>query len=139
MRMILDFTCNSQQLSFLIKSIFYSQAIHLPSNITCPPVDSPRNLLVILDNIIYVVQYISASSYTCFLIIRDIRRIWHTTDRTTASMVLSFIHININFCNNLLLNFLLRNLIVITLFTNYFAAHAVNLIPKCNHKNHFLF
>lgn len=50
------------------------------------------------------VQHISVSK-SCFLNIRDLRRIRRTIDRTTAcTIAASLIHFKIDYCNSLLLN-----------------------------------
>jgi len=58
--------------------------IHLPNNVIFSPVDSARNLGVIFDTNLSSVQHISSISKSCFLNIRDLRRIRNTIDQSTA-------------------------------------------------------
>jgi len=57
-----------------------NSTIHLPSNVILSPVDSVRNLGVIVDTNLSLAQHISAVSKSCSLNIRDIRRIRNTFD-----------------------------------------------------------
>jgi len=60
--------------------------IHLPNNVIglLSPVDSARILGVIFDTNSSFAQHISYISKSCFLNIRDLRRIRNTIDQTTA-------------------------------------------------------
>jgi len=79
--------------------------IHLPNNVILSPVDSARNLGVIFDKNLSFAQHISSISKSCFLNIRDLRRIRNTIDQTTAcTIATSLIHSKIDYCNSLLLN-----------------------------------
>jgi len=49
--------------------------IHLPNNVILSPIDSARNLGVIFDKNLSFAQHISSISKSCFLNIRDLRRI----------------------------------------------------------------
>jgi len=67
--------------------------------------DSARNLGVIFDKNLSVTQHISSISKSCFLNIRDLRRIRNIIDQTTAcTIATSLIHSKIDYCNSLLLN-----------------------------------
>jgi len=78
--------------------------IHLPNNVILSPVDSARNLGVIFDNLSFV-QHISSIYKSCFLNIRDLRRIRNTIDQTTAcTIATSLLHYKIDYGNSLLLN-----------------------------------
>jgi len=64
------------------------------------PCDSACNFGVIIDK-----NLSFAISKSCFHNIQDLRRIRNTIDQTTAwTIVTSFIHSKIDFCNTLLLN-----------------------------------
>jgi len=56
--------------------------LHMPSNVTINP--SARNLGVIFDSSLTMSDHISSVSKSCFLSIRDLRRIRSTLDSTTA-------------------------------------------------------
>jgi len=89
-----------QQLSKLNNS-----TTHLLSNVILSPVDSARNLGVIFDKNMSFAQHISSISKSCFLNMRDLRRICNTIDHTTACTIATFlIHSKIDYCNSLLLN-----------------------------------
>ena len=83
-----------------------SPVIHLPYNVTLSPVTSARNIGVIFDNnFLTFSQHISAISKSCFLNIRDLRRIRYTFNQTTAcTIATSLIHSKIDYCNSLQLN-----------------------------------
>jgi len=61
--------------------------IYRSSNVILSPVDSARNLGVIFDNNLSFVPHISSISKSCFLNIRDLRRIRNTIDQTTACTI----------------------------------------------------
>jgi len=92
--------------------------IHLPNNVILSPVDSARNLGVILNKNLSFAQltYRSIISKLCFLNRpireRDLRRIRNTIDQTTAcTIATSLIHSKIDYCNSLLLNILLATVL----------------------------
>jgi len=61
--------------------------------ITITPSDSARNLGVIFDSSLNMSDHISSISKSCFLSIRDLRRIRNTVDLTTAKTIAtSLIH-----------------------------------------------
>jgi len=89
-----------QQLSKLNNS-----TIHLLNNVTISPVDSARNLGDIFDTNLSFALLISSISKSCFLNIRDLRRIRNTIDQTTTCTIASsLIHSNIDYWNSFLLN-----------------------------------
>jgi len=109
-----NFLClNPSKTEFLIIGLpqqlskINNPTIHLPNNVILSPVDAARNFGVIFDKNLSFVQYISCISKSCFLNIRDLRRIHNTIDQTTACIIAtSLIHSKIDYCNSLLLNLL---------------------------------
>jgi len=99
----LIFGLPSQKLSKL-----NNPTIHLTNNVILSPIDSARNLGVIFDKNLSFVQHISPISKSCFLNIRDLRRIRNTIDQTTAPL--------------LLLSFILK-LTIVTLFYSIYLLH----------------
>ena len=105
-------TLNPSKTEFLIiglphqLSILSFPTFRLPNNVTLSPVDSARNLGVILDkNLSYA--HISSVSKLCFVNIRDLRRIRNMIDHTNAfTLATSLIHCKIDYCNSLLLKLL---------------------------------
>jgi len=76
--------------------------LQMPSNVTINPSDSARNLGVIFDGTLTMSDHISSVSKSCFLSIRDLRRIKSTLDSTTAKTIAtSLIHSKIDYCNSL--------------------------------------
>ena len=59
-------------------------SLFMPSNAIITPTSSPRNLGSIFDSTLSLSDHISAVSKSCFLSIRDLRRIRNTLDHTTA-------------------------------------------------------
>jgi hypothetical protein len=132
-------TLNPSKTEFLVIGLpqqlskLNSPAIHLPNNVTLTPVDSARNLGVILDKNLSFAQHISCISKSCFLNIRDLRRIRNTLDHTTASTIAtSLIHSKIDYCNSLLLNLPATQINRLQLLLNS-AARAVTRTPKFHH------
>ena len=123
----------SQQLSKLNSPI-----IHLPNNVTLSPVTSARNLGVIFDKNLTFSQHISAILKSCFLNIRDLRRIRNTVDQTTAcTIATALIHSKIDYCNSLLLNLPAAQTNHLQLVLNS-AARAVTKTPKFHHVTRIL-
>jgi len=58
--------------------------LDMPSNVNITPTNSARNLGVIFDSSFTSSEYISSVSVSCFLSIRDLRRIRNTLDYSTA-------------------------------------------------------
>ena len=56
----------------------------MPSNVTITPAQSARNLSVIFDSTLSMSDHISSVSKSCFLSIRDLRRIRNTLNLSTA-------------------------------------------------------
>jgi len=75
------------------------------SNVTIIPAKSARNLDVFFDSTLSMSDHISSVSKSCFLSIRDLRRIRNTLDLSTArTMATSLIHSKLDNCNSLILN-----------------------------------
>ena len=76
--------------------------LSMPSSTSIKPVASARNLGVIFDSNLSFSDHISYISKTCFVHIRDLRRIRNTLDHTTACTVAtSLIHSKLDYCNSL--------------------------------------
>jgi hypothetical protein len=90
----------------------------MPSNAIITPTSSARNLGVIFDSTLSISDHISSVSESCFLSIRDLRRIRNTLDQTTAhTIATSLIHSKLDYCNSLFLNLPSLNLIVFSSFS----------------------
>jgi len=77
----------------------------MPSNVTITPAQSARNLGVIVDSTLSMSDHISSVSKSCFLSIRDLRRIRNAHDFSTArTIATSPIHSKLDYCNSLFLN-----------------------------------
>jgi len=77
----------------------------MPSNVTITPTNFARNLGVIFDSSLTFSKHISSISKSCFLSIRDFRRIRNTLDYSTAQTIAtSLIHSKVDYCNSLFLN-----------------------------------
>jgi len=75
--------------------------LSMTSNVTITPTNSARNLDVIFDSLFTFSQHISSVSKSCFLSIRDLRRIWNTLDYSSAQIIAtSLIHSKIIIMNN---------------------------------------
>ena len=80
-------------------------SLSLPSNHPRTPTDSARNLGFIFDSNLTFSRQISSLSSACNYLIRDIRRIRHTFDLKTASVIAtSLVHCKLDYCNSLYLN-----------------------------------
>ena len=102
----------------------------MPANVTITPVQSARNLGVIFDSSLTMSDHISAVSKSCFLAIRDLRRIRSTLDYTTAQTIAtSLIHSKVDYCNSLFLNLPRGQLDRLQLILNS-AARAVSRTPR---------
>ena len=74
----------------------------MSSNASITPTPSARNLGVIFDSTLSMSDHISSVSKSCFLSIRDLRRIRNTLDYTTAQTIAtSLIHSKLDYCNSL--------------------------------------
>jgi len=110
--------------------------MHLPNNVYLSPVNSARNLGVIFDKNLSFAQHISAISKSCFLNIRDQRRIRNTIDQTTAGIIATFlIHSKIDYCNSRLLNLPATPTNCFQLFRNS-SARVVTKTLKFHHITH---
>jgi len=135
-----NFLClNPSKTEFLIFGLpqqlskLNNPTIHLPNNVILSTVDSAQNLGVIFDKNLSFVQHISAISKSCFLNIRDLRRIRNTIDQPIAcTIATSLIHSKIDYCNSILLNLLATQTNRFQLVLNP-AARAVTKTPKFHH------
>ena len=90
------------------------------------------NLGVIFDSTLTMSNHISSVTKSCFLAIRDLRRIRSTLDYTTAqNIATSLIHFKVDYCNSLL-TFLALNWIVFNSFLTL-SLGAVSKTPKFTH------
>ena len=105
----------------------------MPSNVNITPTSSARNLGVIFDSSLTFSEHISSVSKSCFLSIRDLRRIRHTLDYSTAQTIAtSLIHSKVDYCNSLFLNLPRYQLDRLQLILNS-AARAVSKTPRFRH------
>ena len=105
----------------------------MPSNAIITPTPSARNLGVIFDSTLSMSDHISSVSKSCFLSIRDLRRIRNTLDYTTAQTIAtSLIHSKLDYCNSLFLNLPQSQLNRLQLILNS-SARAVSKSPKFCH------
>ena len=105
----------------------------MPSNVAITPTDAARNLGVIFDSSLTMSDHISSVSKSCFLSIRDLRRIRNTLDHQTAKTIAtSLIHSKLDYCNSLFLNLPRSQLDRLELILNS-AARAVSRTPRFAH------
>jgi len=105
----------------------------MPSNVTINPSDSARNLGVIFASSLTMSNHISSVCKSCFLSIRDLRRIRSTLDSTAAKTIAtSLIHSKVDYCNSLFLNLPRSQLDRFQLILNS-AARAVSKSPRFTH------
>jgi len=108
-------------------------SLPMPSNDTITPAQSARNLDVIFDSTLSMSDHISSVSKSCFLSIRDLRRIRNTLDFSPArTIATSLIHSKLDYCNSLFLNFPQSQLGRLQLILNS-SARAVSKTPKFAH------
>ena len=111
----------------------FGAALLMPSNVSITPSDSARNFGVIFDSSLTMSDHISSVSKSCFLSIRDLRRIRSTLDFTTAKTIAtSLIHTKVDYCNSLFLNLPRSQLDRLQLVLNS-AARAVSRTPHFTH------
>ena len=80
-------------------------SLSLPSNHPITPTDSVRNFGFIFDSSLTFSKQISSLSSACNYHIRDLRRIRHTLDLKSASVIAtSLVHSKLDYCNSLYLN-----------------------------------
>src|SRR6218665_99000 len=71
----------------------------------CTPTSPVRNLGVIFDQNLSFSDHITQPSRSCFMHIRDLRRIRPMLDLKTASAIAtSIVHAKLDYCNSLLMN-----------------------------------
>jgi len=105
----------------------------IPSNVTITPAQSARNLGVIFDSTLSMSDHISSVSKSCFLSIRDLRRIRNTLDFSTArTIATSIIHSKLDNCNSAFLNLPQSQLGRLQLILN-FSDWAVSKTAKFTH------
>jgi len=105
----------------------------MPSQVAITPANSARNLGVVFDSELSMTNHISSVSKSCFLSIRDLRRIRNTLDFTTAhTIATSLIHTKLDYCNSLFLNLPKSQLGRLQLILNS-SARAVSKTPKYSH------
>ena len=107
----------------------------LPSNHHITPTDSACNLGFIYDSSLTFANQISFPSSACNYHIHDLRRIRHTLDLKTASVITtSLVHSKFDYCNSLYLNLSQIQISPLPLLQNVFP-HAVTATPKTEHIN----
>ena len=107
-------------------------SLSLPSNHPITPTDSVRNLGFIFDSSLTFSKRISSLSSACNHHIRDLRRIRHTLDLKTASVIAtSLVHSKLEYCNSLYLNLPQKQIYRLQLLQNSLA-RAITGTPKLN-------
>ena len=107
--------------------------ICISPSVSLSPVSTARNLGVIFDSTLSMSQHISAISKSCFIHIRDLRRIRNTLDlHTSKTIATSLIHSRLDYCNSLFLNLPSSQLNRLQLILNS-AARATTKTPKFHH------
>jgi len=105
----------------------------MPANVTITPAQSARNLGVIFDSTPSMSDHISPVSKSCYLSIRDIRRIRNTLNFSTGrTIATSLIQSKLDYCNSLFLNLPQSQLGRLQLILNS-SARAVSKTPKFAH------
>jgi hypothetical protein len=109
-------------------------ALLMPFNVSTTPSDSARNLGIIFDSSLTMSDHISSVSKSCFLSIRDLRRIRSTLDFATAKTITtSLIHTKVDYCNYFLFLHLFRSQLDRLQLVLNSAARAVSRTPHCTH------
>jgi len=120
-------------LVYLLNYKVSDPSLLMPSIVTITPVKSARNLGVISDSTLSMSDHISSVSKSCFLSIRDLRRIRNTLDFSTArTIATSLIHSRLDNCNSLFLNLPRSQTGRLQLILNS-SARAVSKTPKYAH------
>ena len=97
------------------------------------PSDSARNLGIIFDSHMSFSKQISTLTSACFYHIRDLRRIRHTLDHKTASIIAtSLVHSKLDYCNSLYVNLPSKQISKLQILQNALA-RTVSKIPKYDH------
>ena len=113
-------------------SKIFNPSLSLPSNHPITPTDSARKLDFIFDSSLTFSKQISSLSSACNYHIRDLRRIRHTLDLKTASVIsTSLVHSKLDYCNSLYLNLPQKQIYRLQLLQNSLA-RAVTRTPKLN-------
>ena len=111
----------------------WAMTIYPVSIITITPSDSARDLGVIFDASLPMSDHIFSVSDSCFMSIRDLRRIRNTLDSTAAKTIAtSLVHSKVDYCNSLSQSSSLSCLDRLPLILN-FAAHALSKTPRFTH------
>jgi len=102
----------------------------MPYNVTLTPTNSARNLGVIFVSSLTFSEHISSVSKSCFLSVRDFRRIRNNLDFSTAQTIAtSLIHSKVDYCNSLFFNLPRCQPVRLQLILNS-AARAVSKTPR---------
>ena len=105
-------------------------SLSLTSNHPITTIDSARNLGFIFDSSLTFSKQISSLSSACNYHIRVLRRIRHTLDLKTASVIAtSLVHSKLDYCNLLYLNLPQKQISRLQLFQNSLA-RAVTRTPE---------
>jgi len=105
----------------------------MPSNVTITPAQSARNLGIIFDSALSMSDHISSVSKSCFISIRDLRRIRNTLEFSTArTITIYLVHSKLDYCNSLFLNLPQSQLGRLQLILNS-SARGVSKTPKFAH------
>ena len=108
-------------------------SLTLQSNHTIKSTDYTRNLGFIFDSSLTFSKQISFLFSACNYQIRDLRRIRHTLDLKTASVIAtSLVHSKLDYCNSLCLNLQQKQISRLQLLQNSLA-RAVTWTPKLKH------
>jgi len=110
----------------------------MPSNVIIKPTHAARNLGVILDSALSVSDHISSVYKSCFLSIRDLRRMRNTLDYSTAHTIATYlIHSQLDYCNYVCFDRTQSQLVSLQLILNS-TARAVNQIYKLSYITYVL-
>ena len=110
-----------------------SLSLSLPTNPLIAHTDSARNLDFIFNSSLTFSKQISSLSSACNYYICDLRRIRHTLDLKTSSVIAtSLVHSKLDYCNSLYLNLPQKQISRLQLLQNSLA-RAVTRTPKTEH------
>ena len=113
-------------------SKIFNPSLSLPSNHPIISTNSACNLGLIFDSSLTFSKEISSLSSACNYHMRDLRRIRHTLDLKTASLIVtSLVHSKLDYCNSFYLNLPQKQISRLQLLQNYLA-RAVTETPKRN-------
>jgi len=110
----------------------YDPTLYMPSKVTIMPTNSARNLGVIFDSSLTFSEHTSSESKSCFLFIRDLRRIRNTPDYSSAQTIairLSFIprSTTVTLSFSILHLFIVGSLVHSTWLYSHFASLSLSL------------